>query len=835
MPLGQELALVDSSNSYDLRNNGRFEIEGTFTPVGNGLLENSDPSFVAYTRNGNQTMWDGTYGNLEATGDGVKVVGGSNSVVRTDVHFLGAHIQLGNNPMTLWDNAGTLGEGLTSGFFITDAFGQVTKRAVDAVGFFYPVGHALASYNPFMLMNNGTIDNYALRVGGAFEYDAAVAGDELDAITSVDRTWHLDEDIAGGSDLSITPYWETPHQNPAFDPTNCANGRYAAGPGWTRLGTLAAANGAGTVADPHRRTYTGLTETGPISVGSCDLAPIDYRTIADGDWTDVSIWEVWDQASSTWKPASFVNASCSNVQYPTALSRYVDVRHTVELDQTINMGVDQLVIRNTGEVFVPTGVTLKIAEGSLTGDVVSTSLPPAAAAPVAGTDILNLGTIEVEGAIEIIGSGTLFNDDNSLVHYSGDDQQMWAGKYGSLWIDGQQANAGSKKTVSGPGTRVNTALRFINGKIELQDDNLTLAGDANLITPGQNSGYVIATANGYVVWEYPSGSGISRSFPIGGDEYSPAEIVFDNISSAGTLLGRVREFKHPQLAEGIERFWTIDSGTIVYSGNYTGEFNYQDIDLPSVPANATQELEMVKIGGVYNPVYTQPNSWRLSPTHIAVNHDLNNNLGYITNDAFSDFTFMPFYEEPLDVEGLALSGRWQGKDAELKWSVLTEKNTYGYELERSLNTRQWAPVAFRNATGTSTEPQFYAHLDTEVADLNTEMFYYRVRAIDYDGSVQTSNIVNLRAQTASGLSLMIYPNPVSQSGQLNLAFVLAEAGTVSVMIYDMVGKRLTNARHELDAGAQSLVLSTRDLAEGVYLLKIQTPSATLTRRVVVSK
>jgi hypothetical protein len=848
VPLGRELAVVDSSASYDLRNNGRLEIEGTFTVVGAGLLENNDASTVAYTRLGDQTMWNGTYGNLEVTGSGIKHVGGSSTVVRTGVQFIGAHIQLGNRNLTLDNGAGTSGQGLSSGYFITNQFGQVRKTGLGAAGFLYPVGHALGSYNPVFVSNQGTADRYDVRVGGAFENDLAFAGDQLESSSAVNRTWHINEQVPGGGSLTLTPYWVATQHNGSFDPSVSAIGYFDPGLGWTRQHSLRGADGSGTyVSQPaltslHSHTQSGITGTGAFSVGSCLLTPSDYRTIADGNWTDVSIWEIWDVASSSWMPASFANLSCAQVPYPTALSRYVDVRHKVVYDFTIDVGIDQVVIRSGARVTVPSGVTLRLAAGSQKSvpELVSTAFPPNSPQLVSQTDIYNLGELIITGGWAFVGGAAkLNNDDASLVHYNGGDQFLIPCKYGHLWLD-NATGALSNKRLFAQGTRVNTELEFRMGKLVLGAFDITCAAGANVHGMSQTKGYAVADQDGYFVWEYPTGFGVSRLYPIGGDEYSRASITFDQVTVPGSLRGRLREYKHPTLADPIARFWTIDQGSIGFVGSYTGMFNYQIVDLPYPPANNSEKLQMVMIGGAYSPAYTQPNNWRLSPQDIVRTHDLDWNLGYIINDAFSDFTFMPIFESVLPVEDLRLTGEWTSDsraDAQLNWQVSREAQTWGYELERSANLQDWQVVTFRNASANNGQGAGYSHLDAQVPTNTQGQVYYRVRQQDLNGAQQYSNTVVLsRSDRKRSPGLVgVYPNPVGRGEDLQLHFDLPDAERLTIEVFDMLGKRLSSQQPTVPAGHSLVAINTAPLAQGTYVVRISGQWGTHKRFVVLER
>ncbi|GIW57627.1 MAG: hypothetical protein KatS3mg083_572 [Candidatus Dojkabacteria bacterium] len=229
-------------------------------------------------------------------------MGGTSTLVRTNVQFLNAWIVLNNRNIVLDTLCTISNAGLTSGYFVTNGLGSVIKNKLDnGAPFMYPVGHNTSSYNRAIISNTGTSDNYGVRVTGTFDFDANFPTDELELNTSVNRTWYLTESNPGGSNLSLTLHWYAAHENASFDRNNCVIGEYRNTNGWNRLGIQTPAGGA----TEFYQTASNITNPQIYSVGSCQLTPMDYRTIANGNWTDLNIWEVLNPADGNWYPCYF--------------------------------------------------------------------------------------------------------------------------------------------------------------------------------------------------------------------------------------------------------------------------------------------------------------------------------------------------------------------------------------------------------------------------------------------------------------------------------------------------------------------------------------------------
>ncbi|MFT7612761.1 MAG: PKD repeat protein [Parvicellaceae bacterium] len=81
-------------------------------------------------------------------------------------------------------------------------------------------------------------------------------------------------------------------------------------------------------------------------------------------------------------------------------------------------------------------------------------------------------------------------------------------------------------------------------------------------------------------------------------------------------------------------------------------------------------------------------------------------------------------------------------------------------------------------------------------------------------------------------NLNIYPNPLSDYS--NIEFNLIQNADVSVEMFDMVGKLISNDRYSnLSSGMHKLNLDARNIGTGIYLVKLRIGDTEVTRRVIV--
>jgi len=156
---------------------------------------------------------------------------------------------------------------------------------------------------------------------------------------------------------------------------------------------------------------------------------------------------------------------------------------------------------------------------------------------------------------------------------------------------------------------------------------------------------------------------------------------------------------------------------------------------------------------------------------------------------------------------------------DLAWSTADEKNVAGFEIERSVNGREF--ISIGNTAAKNSASNNYSRTDEKpVAGVS----YYRLKMIDLDGSYKYSNIVSVKLRS-NGLS--VYPNPVKD--QISLQHDLAgKNATVSVV--DFAGKQAL--RVNIQQGALQTSIDASKLAPGTYMIVFDNDGTRSTRQFV---
>jgi hypothetical protein len=187
-----------------------------------------------------------------------------------------------------------------------------------------------------------------------------------------------------------------------------------------------------------------------------------------------------------------------------------------------------------------------------------------------------------------------------------------------------------------------------------------------------------------------------------------------------------------------------------------------------------------------------------------------------TNSASTDCSIVPLPVELVQFEGIVF-----GKEVQLTWSTVSERDNDFFIAERSQDGVNWTSFAMINGAGNSNEV-----LDYEVIDSNPKggVSYYRLKQFDFNGSMTTSDFVSITRNDETEVQL--FPNPARNHVKI----------TASDIIYqvDLVAISGAIAKSVSFTDKAEITMDLSDIKDGVYLATIYTENETLVKRLVVS-
>ena len=201
----------------------------------------------------------------------------------------------------------------------------------------------------------------------------------------------------------------------------------------------------------------------------------------------------------------------------------------------------------------------------------------------------------------------------------------------------------------------------------------------------------------------------------------------------------------------------------------------------------------------------------------------------------------PLGDVSLPVQLSSFSAIRASNDVQLSWSTISEVNNFGFYVERKLDgTSSFVevPNSFVAGHATTLEPQAYTFTDNTVTP---GVWYYRLRQVDLDGSIGYSEPVKVEFTTSVGTETPAtyglsqnYPNPFNPS--TDIQFSLAKAGTVTLKVYDMLGREVaTLVNGERAAGVQHVMFNAINLPSGAYFYALKAGSFTSMKSMMLVK
>lgn len=167
-----------------------------------------------------------------------------------------------------------------------------------------------------------------------------------------------------------------------------------------------------------------------------------------------------------------------------------------------------------------------------------------------------------------------------------------------------------------------------------------------------------------------------------------------------------------------------------------------------------------------------------------------------------------------------------GKGIHLKWTTASEENFDFFEVQRSADGSEYISIGQVKGHGNSSKIIHYNFKDGSPA---TGIYYYRLKAVDYDGSFEIFE--NKRVDHFSFNRIVnIYPNPVNQfTKSVRLDF---QSGfpPQKVSILDARGNLLIQKPILDEVNLMQLEVP---LPSGLYLIQIEVDKEILTQRLLI--
>jgi hypothetical protein len=349
---------------------------------------------------------------------------------------------------------------------------------------------------------------------------------------------------------------------------------------------------------------------------------------------------------------------------------------------------------------------------------------------------LNLGNlnapVHLEGDLMITGN---IEFDHDLI-FDGTNSQNFSGSQDDpVQVKNIVINKLNDKLSLGANIEIKSKLEFMNGNIATGENKVLLN-----FTNGDNPQIIGAPDNGKTIGNLE----IIRNVASQETEFAYAGVSF---KSGSEDLGAVSVIR----STGSDV--TVSSGEVpVIDRNWEISTSIQPTTAREVTFSWTRDDE-----NDLDPLQVQ--LWQESETRgdwapIGEPQDGTSRSITAMLDRFSKFAISDTHN-PLPITLLSFEVRMQQNYALVSWTTGAESNNAGFEVEKSMDGKQFFKIGFVQGANNSNKNVTYEYKDHQFFHDS----YYRLKQLDYDGKYYYSPIRFLTGATNVG-DLAIFPNPI---------------------------------------------------------------------------
>ncbi len=327
-------------------------------------------------------------------------------------------------------------------------------------------------------------------------------------------------------------------------------------------------------------------------------------------------------------------------------------------------------------------------------------------------------------------------------------------------------------------------------------------------------------------------------------------LVFDN-TTTGSIYGYYQNSYSTGMDFRNNIFYFPTNGAAINRCFYIGDSTSGFISNNNILYMASDPLN--KIGRLQGVDYTTLNDWRNSkknnpydqqsvgvdplfvnignanykPSAISADNigaplgiadDITNNIrSTITPDAGC----YEFVGVPLPVTGLKLSGENKYSYNSLTWITINEIDNVGFDVQRSTTGENdsFKSINFIRTKAINGNNNGLLNYSYEDKFADKQSCYYRLKQIDKNNKTTFSNTILIKASKGTNIDITgTYPNPAKSD--LNIVISSPIYCNTKIFVSDICGKIVLEKNIELYTGNNSLQLDIKNLAVGIYSVKL---------------
>jgi len=171
---------------------------------------------------------------------------------------------------------------------------------------------------------------------------------------------------------------------------------------------------------------------------------------------------------------------------------------------------------------------------------------------------------------------------------------------------------------------------------------------------------------------------------------------------------------------------------------------------------------------------------------------------------------------PLPIELLSFTAVANGDKVDVNWETVTETNNAYFTIEKSKDAKTFTKLIDVPGAGNSTTYRDYAETDYQPYEGTS---YYRLKQTDNNGAFKYFTIAVVTITKDGQQQLVVYPNPIDNTTNLNVAVTGYKGEEVVVVLRDIQGREfLSKVLFSEDDNHVFVLEETKSLPSGTYII-----------------
>lgn len=421
-----------------------------------------------------------------------------------------------------------------------------------------------------------------------------------------------------------------------------------------------------------------------------------------------------------------------------------------------------------------------------------------------GTGTTNITDATFSGTSSVIfanANSPAINITNLTNNLNGNDITFNAiGTYGPLTSLTMNTGVNSDRTVLNKDITV-TNLTLTKGRIEpAATFSLIVTGS---ISGGGTASYINTGAAGAALRRNGI-SGVSL-FPVGNSRYNPVSITPS--ASTDIAVRAVTAVTHTPSVPDETRTALV-------------QYDIRNLGVSGVTADITLTWQAGDQGANYvastpkNMYQVLAGNWTLVAGSTAGSTSAS--TPGLSLASGSTNTLAAFAQTALPVELINFTATIENDNALLTWRTLSERNNRGFDIEKSLNSKDFYKIGFKDGAGSTDQAHDYSFVDYELSGVS----YYRLKQTDLDGRFEYSKVAVVIPEGMSD-DMKVSPNPATDKLKISIKGTIQQVNILNL-----------NGQLVFSKSKSTKNIDITDLPEGMYLLQVITENGVKTKKFV---